>query len=190
MNLELGPWHPPRLETDRLLIRPLSEADVESVFAYACNPAVTRFTLWPAHRDRSDTLRFVYDYARGRYAEGVPEPLALCERDRPEWVIGSLGCFWANRANRCMELGYALGEPYWGRGYAVEAARALIGYTFAEYPIERLQAHCIVENQASARVMEKLGMTREGTLRSALLHRGLFRDVVLYSVLRREWPGA
>jgi ribosomal-protein-alanine N-acetyltransferase len=189
MTLELSPWQPPRLETERLLVRPVSEADVESVFAYAHNPAVTRYTLWEAHRTTDDTLRFVRDYAEIRYGERVPEPLALCLREQPDWVIGSIGCFWANRANRCMEMGYALGEPYWGRGYAVEAARALAGYAFEHYPIERLQAHCIAANRASARVMEKLGMTCEGTLRCALYHRGEFKDVLMYSLLRREWEG-
>jgi ribosomal-protein-alanine N-acetyltransferase len=190
MTLELDPWDPPRIETDRLLLRPFTEDDLESVFVYASNPAVTRYTLWEAHRSPADTLRFVREYAQSRYAERVPEPLALCLRERPGWVVGSIGCFWANQANRCMEMGYALGEPHWGRGYAVEAARALTDYAFERYPIERLQAHCIAANRASARVMAKLGMTFEGQLRSALLHRGEFKDILLYSLLRSEWEAS
>ena len=62
-------WRPPTLATERLILRALSVDDVEAVFAYASNPAVTRFTLWDAHRSREDTLEFVRDYALSRYLE-------------------------------------------------------------------------------------------------------------------------
>lgn len=188
-------WTPPTLETPRLWLRPLDEGDADDVFTYASNPHVTRYTLWDAHRTRHDSLAFVNGYASSRYAEGVPEPMGLVLKsrsggsnsERPTPVIGAIGCHWANRPNRCMELGFALGEPYWGRGLTAEAGQALVGYVFAEFGIERLQAHCVVENAASARVLEKVGLRSEGTARSALFHRGRFWDVRHYAVLRSEW---
>ena len=181
-------WKPPTLETPRLIVRPIGVDDVDSVFAYASNPAVTRFTLWDCHKDRSDTLEFVRDYALMRYLEKQPDPLAICLKGDPGQVLGTVGCFWNTRANRTMELGYALGEEYWGRGLVVEATGALLDHLFAAYDVERVQARCVVENAASARVMQKLGMAFEGCLRSSVFHRERFWDMNLYAILRREWP--
>jgi ribosomal-protein-alanine N-acetyltransferase len=86
-----------------------------------------------------------------------------------------------------MEFGYWLAEPFWGRGLATEAASALLDHLFTAYDVERAQAHYIEGNDASGRVMEKLGMTFEGVRRHALVHRGHFKDVYCYAVLRHEW---
>jgi ribosomal-protein-alanine N-acetyltransferase len=142
--------------------------------------------LWDAHRSLNDTRAFVGDYARSRYLEGVPEPLGI-ELKAAGRLVGSLGCFWASRKDRCMELGYWVAEPYWGQGVAVEAARALLGHVFATYKVERVQAHYIEGNRASGRVLEKLGLAFEGVRRRALFHRGRFWDLHHYAVLRDEW---
>jgi len=181
-------WRPPSLATVRLLLRALTVEDVDSVFAYAGNPAVSRFTLWDAHKDRNDTLEFVRDYALMRYVEKQPDPLGICLKEQPECVIGTAGCFWNSRLNRTMELGFALAESHWGKGITPEATRALLDHVFSAYDVERVQARCMIENAASRRVLEKLGMTFEGCLRSSLFHRGRFWDMNLYSVLRRDWP--
>ena len=181
-------WRPPTLESPRLLLRPIEESDRDAVFAYASNPNMTRFTLWETHQTLEDTLMFVRDYAQARYREGVPEPIGIVLKDAPAaGVIGSLGCFWVSRPNATMELGYALGEPHWGRGLVAEAARVLLDHVFAAYSIERMQARVIDENAASCRVLDKLGFAFEGTLRSSMYRRGRFWDVRYYSVLRGEW---
>jgi ribosomal-protein-alanine N-acetyltransferase len=107
--------------------------------------------------------------------------------DPGDQVIGTVGCFWTAKLHCTMELGYALAEPFWGRGLITEASRALLDHVFEVYAVERVQARCMVENSASERVMQKLGMTLEGTLRASLLRRGRFRDVQMYSLLRDEW---
>lgn len=179
-------WRPPVLETERLTLRPLDERDAPAVFEYASNPNVTRYTLFDTHRTIDDALAFVGEYARGSYLEGVPAPLGVILK-KTGALIGTIGCRWASVPNRCMELGYAIGEAYWKRGYVTEAARALIAHVFAAYEVERVQAHHMTGNEASGRVMEKLGMTREGTFRSAVLRGGAFVDLHAYSVLRGEW---
>jgi ribosomal-protein-alanine N-acetyltransferase len=181
-------WRPPTLRTDRLVLRPFEEADAEPLFPLAANPVVTRFTLWEHHLTTADTRVFVVDYARSRYAEGVPEPLAVCLRSDPRgWPIGAVGVFWASQPNRTMELGYWLGEPFWGKGYAAEACRAVVGHAFAAHAPERVQARVIAGNDPSGRVLEKLGFRYEGTLRAALSRRGNQEDVRFYSVLKAEW---
>ena len=117
----------------------------------------------------------------------IPEPVALALRTAPAEVIGAAGCFWASKDHFAMELGYWLAEPFWGQGLAVEAGRAMADYAFASFAVERLQAHCVVENAASARVLEKIGFQYEGVTRSAVCLRGTFHDVRRYAILRREW---
>jgi ribosomal-protein-alanine N-acetyltransferase len=180
-------WRPPRLETDRLILRPIDENDAASIFAYAASANLTRFTLWDAHRSLDDTLTFVREYTFANYLEQVPDPFGICLKDDVSQVVGTIGCQWASRPNRTMELGYVLAEWLWGRGLTVEASRAVINFVFAEFPVERIQARCMSPNENSARVMQKLGMTFEGVLRRSLFHRGIMWDMHLYSVLREEW---
>jgi ribosomal-protein-alanine N-acetyltransferase len=180
-------WRPPTLTTPRLTLRPFSEADAEPLFEFARNPNVTRFTLWEAHRNIAETVNFVRDYAALRYREGMAEPYAITLTPDPT-PIGSCGCFWASRPNQSMELGYWVAEPFWGKGIAVEACRLLLDHVLREFKPERLQARVISGNVASTRVLAKLGFQFEGTLRSALLRREKFEDVLIYSLLRAEWP--
>jgi ribosomal-protein-alanine N-acetyltransferase len=182
-----GEWRPPKLETPRLILRGVTEADADAIFEYAHNPKVSHYTLWEPHADRDATLQFIREYVKASYLEHSLDPLGMCLKERPDWVIGTIGCRWNKRANRAMEMGFAIGEAYWGRGYTAEAAKVVLNYAFAETDVERVQAHCMIENHASERVMQKLEMTLEGTLRSGLFHRGRFWDMRLYSILRREW---
>jgi ribosomal-protein-alanine N-acetyltransferase len=168
-----------------LTLRPFAEADAAPLFEYARNPNVARYTLWDAHVCIDETLTFVRDYASLRYREGMAEPyaIALTPDSTP---IGSCGCFWASQPNRSMELGYWLGEPFWGRGLAAEACRVLLAHVFREYAPVRIQARVIAGNASSSRVLDKLGFQLEGTLRSALLRRDKLEDLLIYSVLRTE----
>jgi ribosomal-protein-alanine N-acetyltransferase len=179
-------WRPPTITTERLTLRAFADADAEALFAHARNPNVTRFTLWNAHTCIDDTLVFIHDYAMLRYREGMPEPYAITVKPDPR-PVGSLGCFWAAQIHKTMELGYWIAEPYWGKGYVVEACRAVLAAAFAEHQPERMQARVIDGNDASARVLAKLGFHEEGTLRKFLFRRGKFEDVRIFSLLREEW---
>ena len=176
-------WRPPTLPTERLVLRPLVDGDAGDVYQYACNPRVARFTLWEPHESQLESLEFIQGYAMSNYAHGVPDPFGITLRgDGKE--VGTVGCFWVSREHRCMELGYALDEPMWGQGIATEASRGVLDYVFSHFEVERVQARCKKENVASARIMEKLGMRYEGTLRSAVFHQGRFWDVEYRAILR------
>lgn len=181
-------WRPPVLETPRLRLRPFEDSDAAALFEIASNPNVSRYTLWESHKSLEDSHTFLRDYAAANYLTGVSDPYAimLTETDH---LIGSTGAHWASEKNKCLEFGYWLAEPYWGRGLAAEAGRALVTHVFASYDVERVQAHCIAENVASTRVLDKLGLAYEGTHRSALFHRGRFWDLRMYATLRAEWTG-
>jgi len=172
-------------KTPRLRLRPFEPDDAPALFEIAHNPAVTRFTTWDAHRTDEDSREFISNYALGSYLQGVPDPYAIVARDTNQ-LIGATGCRWTSEPNRCMEFGYWLTEPYWGRGLATEAARALVAHVFATYPVERLQAHYIEGNSASGRVLEKVGLRFEGIRRRALFHRERFWDLYCYAAIRGE----
>jgi ribosomal-protein-alanine N-acetyltransferase len=181
-------WTPPTFETERLILRPIVPADAPAIFLYASNPAVTRFTLFETHQTIDDSRWFTNDYVRSRYVNREPDPFGMVLKSDPlKTVVGAMGVHWASQPNLVMEFGYSLAEPYWGRGLVVEAAEPVIRYVFEEYAVERLQAQVFVGNDASERVLQKLGFTREGVLRSLVLRRGRWWDIVMYSLLRKEW---
>lgn len=177
LNDSSASWRPPKLDTARLLLRPIEIADAESIFEYAKNPNVSRYTLWEPHKTVDDSLSYIRDYVFEKYKKSVPEPFGIALKESPEKLIGTVGCFWVSRSARSMELAYAIAEEHWGKGLVPEAASAVMDYCFKEYSLKRLQARCKNENKASRRVMEKVGMTYEGTLKSAVFHRDRYWDM-------------
>lgn len=174
-------WNPPVLQTERLLLRPVTESDAQSIFDYAKNPAVSRYTLWEPHSSSADTLKYIQDYVFKHYADHTPDPWAITFKNHPDKVIGTIGCHWVSKEKKCMELAYALAEDQWGKGLVVEAGKAVLDYCTKEYSLKRIQAHYKTENAASGRVMEKLGMKFERTEPEAIFHRGKNWDVTFYA---------
>lgn len=174
-------WQPPTLETSRLILRPIQLSDAESIYAYAKNPNVCKYTLWETHQSVQDSLSYIEEYIFDYYSKGVPEPLGIALKENPQKIIGTVGCFWVSKRAKSMELAYAIAEEYWGKGLVAEASQAVMDYCFKELSLKRIQARCKAENKASARVMEKIGMTYEGTLKSAIFHRDRFWDMSYYA---------
>ena len=170
----------PELHTDRLLLRPFHSGDVDDVFAYAQNPEWNRFLPVPDPYTRRDADEFV---ARCILADG---------EERFEWAVVHDGrvsggvSLTVHRAG-VAELGYSIARPLWGQGLATEAARAIIEHAFENLGLVRIQAFADLRNVGSWRVMEKLGMQREGVLRSHRTLRGEPVDDVLYAIFREEW---
>lgn len=179
-------WHPPEIETKRLLIRELRESDKEDIFEYAVKPVISAFTLWEPHQSIEDSIDYIKNYTQVTYSDGAPEPFGVVHKESGK-LIGCTGCFWLKKKNKAMELAYVLNDDYWGNGYIVEASKAAIDFCFKLYGLERMQCRCKADNAASFRVMEKLGMTYEGTLRNDLYHRERYWDMKYCSLLSSEW---
>jgi [ribosomal protein S5]-alanine N-acetyltransferase len=94
-----------------------------------------------------------------------------------------------DRPNERVEITYSLARKYWNKGLMTEAARAVMNWAFQTYNFNRLYAWCDPRNTGSWRVMEKLGMQREGWLRRHIKWNGEFRDQLFYGILRAEWKG-
>jgi ribosomal-protein-alanine N-acetyltransferase len=173
----------PELETESLLLRKMRLDDAQAMFAYASDPEVTRYVLFETHRsveDSEEFLRFAVEgYERGDFGGwGIV-------LKKSGAFIGTCGVD-VNYEHARAELGYVLSREHWGKGLMPEAVRAVIRFGFRRMELNRIQARCIAENTASERVMEKAGMTYEGTLRESEYIKGAYRDMKLYSILRRE----
>jgi [ribosomal protein S5]-alanine N-acetyltransferase len=169
------------VETDRLVVRRFEPGDWPSVLAYASNPEVMRF-LPEGIFDEARAREFVV----GNCGEAADERAVTLRSDGP--LIGHL-VFHLWVAPRTYEIGWVVHPDHQGRGYATEAARALLGLAFERLGAHRVIATCQPENPASCHVAEKLGMRREGHFR-ACIHRddGQWWDEYFYAILEEEWP--
>ncbi len=157
---------PTTFDTPRLHMRPPVIEDAKGLFAaYTHDPEVTRHLTWRPHQSVEDTRGFV----RGC--------IASCEKGSVlSWIIVRrqdeqlLGMVTMRISMFKADLGYVLARPFWGQGYMTEAVRTLVDWAIAQPEIFRVWATCDVENIASARVLEKAGMQREGMLRRWIVH--------------------
>ena len=101
-------------------------------------------------------------------------------------LIGAISLMNIDKNNNHAELGYWVGKPYWGRGYATESAEALINYGFEVIKFNRFHAHHLSRNSASGKVLLKIGMKREGTLREHIVKWDQFEDIELYGILKSD----
>lgn len=174
----------PELKTDRLLLRPFTMDDVERVTELLQTPDIAATTLYvPYPYTSEDAATWIVTHP---YAAELGKALnwAICTLEDGV-VIGTIGLDINSYHERGM-LGYWLGVPYWGQGFTSEAAKAVVHYGFDELELHRIEATCMPHNVGSSRVMEKAGMSYEGTLRDYYRKSDGFRDAAMYAVLRNQ----
>jgi RimJ/RimL family protein N-acetyltransferase len=175
----------PTLHTARLRLRPFTDADADEVFALQSNPHVLRYWDSPPWTDRARADRFLA-ISRKMAEEGTGVRVAV-DRVSDDTFIGWCTLQRWNPDFRSASLGYCLTDAAWGQGYATEAAQALLQWAFDTLDLNRVQAEADTRNVGSARVLEKLGFVREGTLREDCVVNGEVSDSGVYGLLRREW---
>jgi len=173
---------PERFTTERLVLRRSKETDAPAVFEYGSDPEVARFADWPRLTSIDDARGSVARAALGWDSGDHSWRITVPPDDTP---VGGVACsFDGDRA----EFGFLLHRKLWGRGYATEAAQAVFQWLTSLPLLLRIQATCDIENLASARVLEKLGMQREAVLQSWTVRPNLpgkpIRDAFLYSWVR------
>ncbi|MBZ0292958.1 MAG: GNAT family N-acetyltransferase [Anaerolineae bacterium] len=175
------------LETERLILRPFELAD-----------AATLQVLLNDERIASTTLNIPYPYPEGAALEWIHRRRLVTEaglgysfaivRGEDNALMGacSLGTI---SSDRWAEMGYWLGVAYWGQGYMTEAVRRLIAFAFDELELNRVCASHFIHNPASGKVMQKAGMTYEGTMKGHVVKGDKAVDLVWYAILRTEYEG-
>ncbi len=174
----------PTLHTPRLRLRPFDDADADGLFALHSKAHVLRYWDAPPWSDRERAERFI-TACRQMAEEGTGARLAV-DRASDGAFIGWCSLSRWNPDHRSASLGYCFDEAAWGRGCATEAAHSLLRWAFDELDLNRVQAETDTRNLASARVLEKLGFVREGTLREDCVVNGEVSDSWLYGLLRRD----
>jgi len=175
----------PRIETARLVLRPFVLSDATEVQRLAGDYEIAR-----------NALNIPHPLTKGMARQWIAGSLIDCEEEKAAnfaitlragaSLIGAIGLS-IDRANLRAELGYWIDRTLWGRGYASEAAEAMLRYGFEELGLNRLHASCLKRNPASGRVLSKIGMIQEGCLRQHVRHLGSFEDIQEYGILIEEY---
>jgi RimJ/RimL family protein N-acetyltransferase len=175
----------PIITTPRLVLRWISEDDIDSLYEIFSNPQVMRYWSTVPLPNREAAAELQREIAEGNESEKMFK-WGLALRDS-YIVIGTTTLFNLNLENGRAELGYAMGHAYWGKGYMNEALKALVSHAFEVMGLRRLEADVDPRNATSIRTLERLGFQREGFLRERWHVNGEIQDALFYGLLRREW---
>ena len=175
----------PEMETERLKFRSLKRSDDADIYEYSSNPLTSRYLLWEPHESINFTRRFI-EVILTKYKLGEYNDWAIVLKKNNK-MIGTCGFTRIDQANGVVEIGYVINPDYWGNGYATEAAGKVMKFAFEELKVNRVEARFMFGNDASLKVMSKIGMKFEGYLRESMLVKGKFKTIGVASILRREY---
>jgi [ribosomal protein S5]-alanine N-acetyltransferase len=171
----------PRIETERLLLRPFTPDDAPIVQREVSRVEIARMMVIPHPYPENGAAEWIATAAK-------PGRDFAIELRESGVLVGSVAIN-PHEQHRRASIGYWCAVAHWGRGYATEAVRAIIDYGFRDLGLNRVFAECHGDNPASRRVLEKVGMTYEGSLRQHSFRLGRFADKLQFGILRSEWSG-
>ncbi|MGH9678601.1 MAG: GNAT family N-acetyltransferase [Candidatus Acidiferrales bacterium] len=176
---------PREIITARLLLRSLEIEDIPAIVRQAGDREISSMTLNIPHPYREQDARDFLSRASEEFRSGLSVSFAICISPGGE-LCGGVGLNIA-AAHRRAELGYWIGVSHWGKGYATEAAAAVVTFGFETLHLHRIYAHHFAGNAASGRVLEKIGMRHEGRSREHIRKWDRFVDLENYGLLEREY---
>ncbi|KHE71871.1 GNAT family N-acetyltransferase [Halobacillus sp. BBL2006] len=173
-----------KFETDRLYLEPYERSYAAEVakLAGVWDVAATTFVPHPyTVDDANEWIGLHKDWIE----KGSAYPLAMIDKQSKR-LIGTMTLRVDDKHSKG-ELAYWVGKPYWSKGYATEAAKRLVKFGFEELNLNRIWAAAMTGNPASSKVMQKAGLSYEGTLKQDMLHRGEFKDIAVYGMIKEEF---
>ncbi|MCF6138288.1 GNAT family N-acetyltransferase [Pseudalkalibacillus berkeleyi] len=174
----------PTLETNRLTLRKVSINDLEDMYEYASLDETSTHVTWNTHRSIKDTEQFL-NMTLEQYEKNEGLFWGIVDKDSQK-MIGTIYYVSWNSIHKVGELGYVISPHYWGKGLMTEAAKEVIRFGFEELGMVRIQARCFIQNVGSERVMQKSGMSYEGTMRKGLYGKGKHHDLKLYAIIKED----
>jgi aminoglycoside 6'-N-acetyltransferase len=178
-----------QLETERLILRPFLDEDLDAFLDYRNDPSVALHQSWSIPYSRQQGIDFLNEMKKSRPGEaGVWYQIAIELKVNGALIGDCVFCLLQEEPQQA-EIGYSLARAYQGQGYASEAIRRLLDYLFDDLELHRVRAICDVENHASARLLERVGMRCEGHFIESFWIKGRWSSEYWYAVLRREWCG-
>lgn len=158
------------IQTERLILRRFKLSDAQNMFDnYTGKERVTEYVSWHAHKNVEDTKNYLVGFVLPDYEKKNTYRWAVVWKENNE-VIGCIDVCDSNERKRCAELGWVIGDAYWGKGIMPEAAKCVLQYLFS-VGYERIQATHHILNPKSGRVMEKIGMKYEGILKKYSIYK-------------------
>jgi RimJ/RimL family protein N-acetyltransferase len=175
------------LETERLVLRPFEEGDLDAFFGIQSDEESARW-LYNEPRTLDETKALLAKKIAGDSftAEGDWLAAAVIARESGQ-LVGDLSMQWASEQHKTGEIGFIFGRAHHGRGYATEAARAFLAFGFEGMEWHRIVGRLEARNTASARVLEKLGMRLEAHLVENEWVKGEWSSELVYAMLEHEW---
>jgi RimJ/RimL family protein N-acetyltransferase len=180
---------PITITTDRLILRPLRSPDIDAVYAACQDPEIPRWTSVPSPYTRDDAQSFVQEITVSGWREDTLYNFGVFTRDG-DALAGSMGLVrlaQLGAPERQAELGYWTTKEHRGKGYTVEAARAVCGWAFDSLGVERIEWYAEAGNEGSRAVALRTGFVMEGAIRSKVVHEGTRRDAWAGSLLPSDW---
>jgi len=172
--------------TDRLILREFVESDWPVILAYQSDARYLRYYHWTG-RTEAEVRAFVQMFLAQQQAQPRTKFQLAATLRAGGQLIGNCGIRKKSPEAWEGDIGYEFAPEYWGRGYATEAARAMVAFGFETLKIHRVWSWCIADNVGSARVLEKVGMRLEGRLRENEWFKGRWWDTLMYGMLEEEW---
>lgn len=184
MDINLTGTQP--IETERLLLRAFISGDAQAMFSnWACDNDVTKYLSWNTHTGVNVSEAVVSGWVEAN-ADPCKYHWAIVLKELGE-PIGSISLMNFSTQHFKAEVGYCIGQRWWGQGIVTEALRAVIAYSFNVIGLNRVEAYHNVENAASGRVMQKAGMKHEGRFRQWKFKKGKFVDYDFYAILQEDF---
>lgn len=178
------------LKTDRLILRPFEERDLDDLHAYRSNPEVCRYLYSEPATVEDSEQRLEKSLTMGELTEEGQWLVLAVEWPERERVVGDVVLKWISEKDRQGELGYVFNSEFHGKGLAREAAEAMLKIGFDDFGLHRIIAQCDPRNEPSWRLMERLGMRREAHFRESEIFKGEWGDLFVYALLAEEYRRA
>lgn len=172
---------PPIIETERLILRPRVITDAADIFEFASDPEVTKYVNFDTNTSIEETVQFLETCIK-RYEAKELYDYAFVLKETGK-VIGGGGAFNIDRFPHRCEIGYVLNRKYWGQGFVPEAMKAVIDYLFRNRLVHRIESYHYIGNEKSGRVMQKIGMTYEGTQIDRFFVKGKYVSAKCYAII-------
>lgn len=175
----------PVITSERLVLRKMRVDDYEDMYDYSKRDDVTKYLLWSPHPNKNHTKKYL-EYIKTRYDEGEFYDWAV-ELKSEKHMIGTCGFTSFDFSNNSAEVGYVINPVYHGNGYAPEALLEVMAFGFLVLKLHRIEARYMDGNDASRRVMDKLGMRYEGCARSSMFVKGEYKSIHTCAMLSDEF---
>lgn len=176
----------PTLETERLKLRLFEDKDVEDLYEICSDELVPKYLSFETYTSIKDAIERI-EFLKKEYKELLVPPVWAIEDKKTKKVIGSINFLHFKEKHNYAEVGYLLHKGYWNKGIMTEALKEVLKFGFERMGLNRIVIHCDSRNIGSYRVMEKNGLTYEGTLRQERYNKGEYIDLKVYSILKEEY---